>query len=349
MTVERVEFAELIITGVGPLVYGLVTLLGILTNGLSLSYFLGSRQDSLGNKFLVLLNCVDMSICCVGLVKHTVHVLEEQLMEAIGDRPAIAVRRVLEVVLLADIEVSCLVTTSLCALRTCGMVFPLYRMRKKVVYASFTVVAAYIVLRESISAVLTFNTAVSVTLLNQEMLHHVESEECPLNDTLLALIPQYKTNLEEEYAFRPYSMQIEIGCMIVVVLICTAVSTVKLNTADKNLGQANITDSNRRATVMVMILGGLFTTFNAIFTISSLVVYLSADWETCEGALVGYANIILVVAVYYVIIPLNSALNPIVYITRIEQLKKHVLRRLSCSKAPTADQSSARSQATDQV
>jgi hypothetical protein len=110
---------------------------------------------------------------------------------------------------------------------------------------------------------------------------------------------------------------IEIFIVIIILLISNGISVVKL-TVTKNRADGDIdseTKLKNRATVTVIILSILFTTFNSML-LTAIVLETVAKIDLSWDFILWYS------------IPMNSAVNPIVYIIRIKQMRRHIINKL---------------------
>ena len=120
------------------------------------------------------------------------------------------------------------------------------------------------------------------------------------------------------------NLEMQIGCemmiIIVVVLISNVIAVSKLRGPPRNLGQERET-SNRQITLTVFTLSAVFCCLNAFKYSVVLAVRLSTDFpfETVDNL------------AKYVAIPLNSALNPVIYTVRTRSMRQYALDLLSCS------------------
>ena len=116
-----------------------------------------------------------------------------------------------------------------------------------------------------------------------------------------------------------------ISIMIMFVMICLIVSIRGLKkTRPERAGEG--TDTNEKATKMILILGLIFLIFNSIW-MAVIAYYIAIDWKMKKApnleAKMRKFRIGAVHAASFILMSLNSATNPIVYMTRNEEMKKH--------------------------
>ena len=113
-----------------------------------------------------------------------------------------------------------------------------------------------------------------------------------------------------------FSPRLVIPLLVILTVLCaTIVAVYKLTRADLQGATENVSRNNRRATWTVVILSILFLVFNSIF--------LGVMWQFFETRqFFNYGSAILFFFVYFLAIPLNSTINPIVYFTRKSDMRQ---------------------------
>ena len=106
--------------------------------------------------------------------------------------------------------------------------------------------------------------------------------------------------------------------IIVAVMGSTAVSAAKLLKSKEELGEGRMTE-NRRATVTVLTLSLLFCSLNLL--------YITITVLTLAGA--GVPHWMKEVG-HYLLLPLNSAANPVVYFVRKQRMRTYAKKFLFC-------------------
>ena len=254
--------------------------LGIITNAVSINFFLRRKNRNLGDKFLVLLNILDMTICICSVVAVTKPDGEE------GNHQILFLS-FFEMLL----ELSGLATCFLCALRCIAINWPLYQMSRSKVYISAVLAASFVITGKFVMLI----PAVAVYMW-QDMINNGLEKSIPL-----------------------YLALINVSLMVIFVLVCSIYSIKALSiTRPERAGERF--DTNKKATKMVLILGLLFVTFNLAW-VSMLIYFMSNKEEKGTMSLLGIMT--------YIIISINSASNPIVYMTRNEEMNKYVKQSLS--------------------
>lgn len=118
---------------------------------------------------------------------------------------------------------------------------------------------------------------------------------------------------------------VEVSVMLGCVCVASTITCVKLfHSQQDKLGRNRVTDRSRDASVTVIILSGLFLVFNLGF-----VVMLALQVSGCESHNSCLSRVLYELGMQG--IPLNSALNPVVYFARNQQMMEF-LRGLFCYK-----------------
>ena len=291
---------------------GTIAVVGTITNGISLSYFSRRRQEGVGNKFLVLLNVVDTLLCCLAASQFIViPSWWSNFDEDSIDGGYIICLVFLISAYLITMEISALLTVSLCVVRTLTVICPLLQIRKRLPFAIVSAIICYIAGREAYTActVLYPQTLSSFEgLLNNSATLEVYNHAQYLNIFLLSMI------------------LLDILIMVVVVAVCCAISIRKLSTPNEDLGETQVSRINRKAMVTVLILSSLFIAFN-----SAMMATESYIRRNKEGTVSQYVVHAMLVVFSNSLMPINSALNPVVYMLRIEGLNdytKQIFRRV---------------------
>ena len=187
------------------------------------------------------------------------------------------------------IEFSGLATCFLCALRAVSISRPLYLISETKVYVSTFLAVLYII----------------------------------AGNVIICIFHTEKIIVDDD-ARVSYTMQfslINIGLMIVFVLMCSVVSIRELKKTRPG-GEGG--DRNEKATKMVLILGAIFLTFNLVWMSTLVYFWMEDDVERRNDKTAEEGDIAIVRMVTFVLMSINSAGNPIVYMTRNEEMNRHV-------------------------
>jgi len=297
---------------------------GAVTNGISLSFFLKQRQNHLGNKLLASLNIADMVVCANGIVYFILRWITHAYY--LEDTKALGLsHRIREGMFRFVTEMSGLMTVFLSVVRTLSMVYPLRRAAPRIVYGTYSFIMLYIAFSTIACNILSVKSV--------EVFYEIEHEtriamSCDFSKlkTLTAQLYEVSQNVEGLVFY--LAPCIEISIMVVVVAVSSAVGVLKLLKTDPALGGNQRNGPNSRAIVTVMILSLLFMVFNTVWVALRIVPWSQmedllvpsgscADWES-------YFAFFENVTLGYFIIPLNSAINPVVYMVRKEGLRRYV-------------------------
>ena len=259
----------------------LLTTTGLITNTVSLSFFVRRKYRNLGDKFLVYLNSMDLTVC--------VFLLLSTGLSFFGSIPGDYYMLYFSTFEMF-IELAGLTTCLLCALRAISICMPLYQINKRKVYVCSSVIAAYV-----------FGTK------------------------LYAIVGSYLgdgTLSDNSGAFAKstyISAFVNAGLMLICPLIFSILSirALKKQRPERAGGERQGTNSNVKATKMILILAALFLTFNSTWMIMMLYVFFAVkdhnDGNFDEFGMLTFA-----------IVSTNSVINPIVYMTRNMEMKTYV-------------------------
>ena len=264
--------------------------IGTITNPISITYFLRRRSRNLGDKYLVFLNSVDIAICLYSAFATSMSLCGEKACGLPNNSRAYSFT-MFEVF----IELSGVATCFLCVVRAISISKPLFQINKRKVYISTALAVFNIVAGKSIMFALKL----------QGILDH--GRETHVSTTM-------KLSLAN------------ISIMVMIVLVSLVVSIRSLKkTRPERAGQG--TDTNEKATKMILILGLIFITYNTIW-MAVIAYYIAIEWkrrnaENLEEA-EGKFLIDEVHTATFILMSINSATNPIVYMTRNEEMNKHI-------------------------
>ena len=304
------------LAAVGTPIFGAVAVLGAISNGLSLSYFVTRTKDSIGNQLLVILNIFDTLVCLNVLLAYGA---PHHLKGILTPGPMAILQLVIFWFDVVTTMVSGLVTAYLCLVRTLSIVHPLYRVSKGGLYGSMGVIVTGIIFQFTFQSV--------------NFMHHiiisVYEDKAP------------KSSLVYFNCWMTLLCFSEIIIIILIVLTACAISIKKLMAPNPTLGQKQITESNRKASYTVLSLSSVFVISNglaSILFIHKMATILpnidrnSEFMETNTSRLVYGMNLTTIIA--NSMFPLNSLLNPVIYMLRIESFRvytRNLVRRLICA------------------
>ena len=282
----------------------IISSIGIVSNTLSIIFFFKIRQiRRIGDKFLIFLNVVDILICFISLVLVLLDMLHEEY-----ESSEIEENNFWGITYFSFlIEISGLATCYLCALRAISIGWPLHLINPKKVYASTVLPIMYFV-----------------------------GGKLPM-----FIEPDLKREATESSEQGQFSLPLQISffnisIMVMFVIICLIVSIRGLKkTRPERAGEGS--DTNEKATKMILILGLIFLTFNSAW-MGILASIIKTDWVIKEEDMEEVK--VPVQMLTYVISSINSAANPVVYMTRNEEMNKYIkqlfsqVKSLICAKRP---------------
>ena len=267
-----------------------VSCIGTITNIMSITYFLRRENRNLGDKYLILLNTLDIAICLYATFANTVAFKCGE--NSCGILPFGDFRVHASSIFEALVELSGVATCFLCALRAISISRPLYQISKRKVYISTALAVFYIITGKSIMFALKI----------LELAGKNDGESHVSSTMKLSLI--------------------NIGLMVMFVMICLIVSIRGLKkTRPERAGKG--TDKNEKATKMILILGIIFLAFNTTW-MATIVYYMIVDAGGSASKETTEKDIAMVQTVTFILMSINSATNPVVYMTRNEEMNKHL-------------------------
>ena len=270
-----------------PVTSAIISIVGTLANSTSLIYFLKKGERKIGDKLLMLLNCIDLALCTLAasLAIYLSTIMSEG--EAVDSKYfAIVLYLYLHLV-----DGTAYTTCLLSVTRAISITFPFYKIRGKPLV--IVGIAVYVIMQLTSALVPTFINGKRVDFNNSNF------------GTSLTKVRFLKTLLS-----------------MLVVFCATFVSVYKLTRKDIPEGTEGAARNNKKATWTVVILSTLFIVFNVAFLAATADVYkdpLAAAEEKSPLLLSAYVGM-------FMAIPLNSAINPTVYLVRIEEMRQFFLQ-----------------------
>ena len=279
-----------------PTASAVLCLLGTLNNAASIVYFVKKQGRSIGDKLLMLLNSLDLLLCILAMMMSIFGFIHYVLMDSLSREANERFQTILHlsmVLHIAFIDGTAYATCLLSVTRTIGIAFPFYQVKGKLLVKTGIIV--FIVMELS-------DPAASVAIAVLAPQSHVSVR---LSIILNYLIGRIVTT----------------SLLILVVVSATVVAVYKLTRENLRGGEGRVSRNNRinrntrKVTWTVVILSTLFFFFNSIFLgITAFVVLFQSKGDvSVDMALFGGA---------FIAIPLNSAINPIVYMVRKSDMRQ---------------------------
>ena len=249
-----------------------ISIVGVVVNCLSLSYFIRKQNKGLGDRLLMLLNVCDLLVC-VMYMPNALSVYFDDLITYI------ICSGTFDLFFNCTVFATCLISVT----RAIKVVRPFFSIRGSWVAASFFLFCLC-------------ETAIQI------------SYAYCLNYEYIAI-----------YIF-PMTFSSMITLNVITVFISTMITAYRLM---KTKIQGTISESNRHATVTILILSTTFCLFNLsvilYLVLSSLVYFGIIDLDETIMNLLNlsyFTRLVMICA--------NSAVNPIIYLTRKEEMRRHV-------------------------
>ena len=269
-----------------PVTSAIISIVGTLANSTSLIYFLKKGERKIGDKLLMLLNCIDLALCT--LATSLAIYLSTIMSEGQVDSKYFAIVLYLYLHL---VDGTAYTTCLLSVTRAISITFPFYKIRGKPLV--IVGIAVYVIMQ--------LTSALVPTFINGKRVDFTDSNF----GNSLTKVRFLKTLLP-----------------ILVVSCATVVSVYKLTKKDISEGTEGTARNKKKATWTVVILSTLFIVFNVTFLAATADVYkdpLAAAEEKSPHWFSTYVGM-------FIAIPLNSAINPTVYLVRIEEMRKFFLQ-----------------------
>ena len=252
-----------------------ISFAGLISNVLSLSFFLLNWSKRLGEKFLALLNIFDLLVCLTGTIYLT-------LLIHTSNNEHHIFKKLVQASYYTSLECTGFVTTLMTVVRTFATYFPFSKPKEK--YLAWSSVALFIYSAAKSSACVGLNYSI-VRVYN-----------------ILLLVSVFVT--------------------ISVVFMANAFTMTKLLCDAKEISSRSVSPSarqNRKATVTIFILSACFCILNLLYGVVLCNVVVGKETITAM-----FRNTIV-----FTTVPLNSALNPVVYFFRKKEMRRFFSRNLS--------------------
>ena len=275
----------------------LIGALGTITNSVSLSYFIRQCQKGASRRIFILLNAFDLLVCVSNVLSIVFCFCEGPDYCGYSKLPF----RLSFVVLDVSMEITGFATCLLGATRVISVCCPFYHLNRKALKAATAAFVGQDILR----AVFRF---------------------------YIFYVDPSKLNFFIE--FDNVALMVLISVFILVnttssILLSWKLLTDVRNKRDSPINQDTTNRNKIRATVTVLIVSGFFLSFNIIFGIGEY-------FRTFVGSERMDAKVLVfVICAVWLALPLNSAVNPIIFFLRkremreyVQQLPRALLKRL---------------------
>ena len=273
-----------------PICAGTIAATGSITNSLSLSFFINRAQRTLTNTIFMMLNAFDLLVSILNVAVTSFFYCKSSICGY--EQPLF---RVFVALVDVSVEGTAFATCLLTVTRTIALCLPFYSIRKKIV---------------GIATVLFFVQVVSRALL-RFYFYYIEQSKMA-----------FYFNLEVAV------LLVSLTTVIIVNIFSTALSVgMLLRVRNKFRNVKCNRDHGRRtrqkATLTILIVTLLFCFLNANFCITLYLV----DFEDVD-----LSNIVAIVVFrfsFWLSLPLNSAINPVIYFTRKKKMREYLKEVLS--------------------
>ena len=274
----------------------LLSLTGSATNLLSFFYFSRRKRGSVARNVTMFLNSVDFLVCIWSLVGVITFIIEEP-KTLTSSWFEKSMKGLRNTALF--VAATGYATCLLSVTRTISLVKPLYRISGHVIVTTNSVFLIYFLVTKLV------------------MVFLVDTHSLVL----------YVTH---------YLAAVEMSLVILTVSVCCVLCTIKLISSNPALGRLfRITPANRHGTVTIIIISTLFCVVHLVYLLINVVWYRLMGFYHAEK-LVSRTMLLVKAFSSFVGIPLNSALNPLVYITRQSEMRRYVrtIKVFKCWSSP---------------
>ena len=272
------------------------------TNALSLSYFIRKVKWTLSHKIFILLNVWDLLVSLI-------HVVALVFLNCRGNQDTCGRdgRPFKVSIAMSDftVEGTAFATCLLSVTRAISLVIPFYRIKKLGVWIA--------------TAVFSFQSLLKISSRLYIDEKHTDERY------------YYYIKLEG------YSVVAILSAVIIVSITSSLLSAWKLfagrkvrqNVSVSDHGCANhVTDTNRKATITIMIVSVLFCFFNSLFAYSIYVIYINPGHPP-NPLETPVLSLLFFYFSAFLTLPLNSAINPIIYFLRKEDMRRYLRELLT--------------------
>ena len=274
-----------------PLTSGsiLMSIVGVLANSLTLSYYIKRQDKGLGNRLLILLNSSDLIVCLIFIPRA---LLEHICVYGNGSYGAYASYFVSDFIFITSFDCTGFSTCLISVTRTIKVCRPFFSIKGVWTAVSFLLYFLCILTRESL-----YSYASNV---------------------------QYGHVKYEKYIKRYYPLIFSLGTTLIVIAVFISMVITTYWLSKRSKVQGNISANNRRATVTILILSTVFCLLNGIFITACLLDLCIRFGLIKGGTVVSLIQSYTYEIAWKVVICLNSTVNPIIYLARKEEMRQHV-------------------------
>ena len=277
-----------------PVASAVLSIFGTLANSASLAYFIKKEEKGIGDKLLMLLNSIDLLLCITATAFTCIYssILKLHNMDKPVSQEIIVAIILLFAIYMLLMDGTAFVTCLLSVTRGIGIAFPFYQIKGKLL----VIVGVVVFLVMELSSILT-------TIFTPDNYYG-------------ALLSRLGMG----------------SLMILVVVSASVVSVYNLARNDLQGAAERMNRNNRKATWTVVILSALFFVFNFILLgAMAAILVISLESLDPESSSFSFLFYLLNLGILFAI-PLNSTMNPIVYLLRRSDMRnflKECLPRLS--------------------
>ena len=259
------------------------------------------RRKELGNAFLAYMNIADAIHCLSNMVLFVA--LYGKITETEFRVLALTVA---STVTRSSITVTGVITIYLNILRTSAIIWPMLQFNRKRLHVSLSIILVCFVI---------FEIAL-VVFYNYPVIKHSFS----ITDRSTNAIPLFSVDHPLRVIFNYSTISLAIP-IILLVVVCCIVSTSKLIRPNKNLNHNHDSNTKRGAAITVLILSIHYVVLNTFAVVLlSLEYHLERVREKDQSVVEIPRSLLLNIAIAF--LQLNSILNPLIYICRVNKLRE---------------------------
>ena len=264
-----------------------ISIVGVVVNCLSLSYFIRKQNKGLGDRLLMLLNVCDLLVCAMYMPFALSSYFDDQITNIIC-------YGIFDLFFKCTVFATCLISVT----RAIKVVRPFFSIRGSWVAASFCLFCLC-------------ETAIQIT--------YSYCDYCLVSRRCYTYSFQYHEYVA--YYILPMTISSVITLNVITVFISTMITAYRLM---KSKIQGTISESNRHATVTILILSTTFCLFNlSVIFYLKIILFINFGIIDVNETTYNLMNVSYYIALHLMMCA-NSAVNPIIYLTRKEEMRRHV-------------------------
>ena len=283
-----------------------IAIFGTVTNSLSLSFFInkirssrtGPRSDTSTTKLFTALNISDVFVCISASIVSIFYLFTFHLSDS---TELLQEFEIFSIILKGSVFLTAFITCLLAVVRTIHLMFPLNVINWRAINLSILVYILLVLVLQTfyVQQLVRFGEPAFKEYLK---LYDLESES---PSTFLIV---YKVVFNFEFLM--------LASLFVAIIVANIMSLLQLRISQSS--HRETIKNKRKATVTVAIISVIFCVCNiGLIVVVGIYTYCFSRYESMEIGPLEYMT-------QYILLPLNSACNPVVYFVRKEEMRLYV-------------------------